>query len=80
MTDDGIETERVRKNMMFLFLARVLKLPPTGTMINVSGRDGINLRDAWDDGPQAYLGITTSVFLTFSCFMDQILIRVVSYI
>jgi cation diffusion facilitator CzcD-associated flavoprotein CzcO len=30
--------------------------------IEVSGRDGRSLREAWDDGAQAYLGMTTSGF------------------
>jgi len=30
--------------------------------IDVTGRDGVGLREAWDDGAQAYLGITTSGF------------------
>ncbi|MGR8921176.1 MAG: flavin-containing monooxygenase [Gammaproteobacteria bacterium] len=30
--------------------------------IEVSGRDGRSLADAWEDGPQAYLGITTAGF------------------
>ncbi|CAN0266582.1 unnamed protein product, partial [Phaeothamnion confervicola] len=30
--------------------------------LDVSGRDGVHLRDAWSDGAQAYLGITTSGF------------------
>ena len=30
--------------------------------IDVVGRDGISIHDAWDDGAQAYLGITTAGF------------------
>lgn len=32
------------------------------TAIEVTGRDGRSLREAWDDGAQAYLGITTAGF------------------
>ncbi|MBK8957307.1 MAG: hypothetical protein IPM80_02480 [Proteobacteria bacterium] len=36
--------------------------------LDVSGRDGARLRDAWRDGAQAYLGITTAGFPgTCSC-------------
>jgi cation diffusion facilitator CzcD-associated flavoprotein CzcO len=30
--------------------------------LDVVGRDGVDIDDAWADGPQAYLGITTSGF------------------
>jgi cation diffusion facilitator CzcD-associated flavoprotein CzcO len=30
--------------------------------IDVVGRDGVHINDAWAEGPQAYLGITTSGF------------------
>ncbi len=30
--------------------------------IDVTGRDGLHIEDAWSDGPLAYLGITTSGF------------------
>jgi cyclohexanone monooxygenase len=32
------------------------------SVIDVSGRDGLRLTDAWRDGPQAYLGITVAGF------------------
>lgn len=32
------------------------------SVIDVTGRDGLRLADAWADGPQAYLGITTAGF------------------
>ncbi len=32
------------------------------SVIDVTGRDGLALREAWADGPQAYLGITTTGF------------------
>lgn len=30
--------------------------------IDVRGRDGLSIEDAWNDGPEAYLGLTTSGF------------------
>ncbi|MCX6388466.1 MAG: NAD(P)/FAD-dependent oxidoreductase [Solirubrobacterales bacterium] len=30
--------------------------------MEVTGRDGLNLRDAWSDGPEAYLGLVTPGF------------------
>lgn len=30
--------------------------------IDVTGRDGVHIRDAWQDGAQAYLGVTTAGF------------------
>jgi cation diffusion facilitator CzcD-associated flavoprotein CzcO len=32
------------------------------SVIDVTGRGGVRLKDAWSDGPQAYLGMTTSGF------------------
>jgi len=32
------------------------------SVIDVSGRNGVRLKDAWRDGPQGYLGITTAGF------------------
>ena len=32
------------------------------TALNVAGRSGLNLRDAWSDGAQAYLGMNTAGF------------------
>jgi len=32
------------------------------SVIDVRGRDGVSIRDAWAEGPQAYLGITTAGF------------------
>jgi cation diffusion facilitator CzcD-associated flavoprotein CzcO len=32
------------------------------TALNVTGRDGLHIRDAWSDGAQAYLGMNTAGF------------------
>ena len=62
VTDNSIETEKGTKKHDVLIFSTGFETTTYLNAINVSGRNGVNLRDAWDDGPQAYLGITTSGF------------------
>ncbi len=57
VTADGVERE-----VDTVILATGFKVSKYLSAIEVSGRDGRRLDDAWSDGAQAYLGITTSGF------------------
>ena len=54
---DGVERE-----VDTVILATGFKVTQYLSAIEVSGRNGVRLDDAWSDGAQAYLGITTSGF------------------
>jgi hypothetical protein len=57
MTNDGIE-----RKVDAVILATGYAANKFLSVIDVSGRNGVRLKDAWSDGPQAYLGITTAGF------------------
>ena len=57
VTADGVERE-----VDTVILATGFKVTKYLSAIEVSGRNGVRLDDAWSDGAQAYLGITTSGF------------------
>ena len=56
-TEDGIE-----RKVDVVILATGYAANKFLSVIDVSGRNGVSLKDAWRDGPQAYLGITTAGF------------------
>ncbi len=57
VTADGVERE-----VDTVILATGFKVTKYLSAIEVTGRNGVRLDDAWSDGAQAYLGITTSGF------------------
>lgn len=60
---DGIETTDERLTFDSIIYATGFK-PVTGAYerIEITGRDGVNLQDAWADGPLTYLGFQTPGF------------------
>ena len=52
----------VEREVDTVILATGFKVTQYLSAIEVSGRNGVRLDDAWSDGAQAYLGITTSGF------------------
>lgn len=61
-TDDGDGTEHDLDVIVFATGYHVDKF---ASRIPITGRDGLALEQAWDDGAQAYLGMTTSGFPNF---------------
>jgi cation diffusion facilitator CzcD-associated flavoprotein CzcO len=57
VTSDGLLTE-----VDVLIYSTGFETTTYLSAIDVKGKDGINIRDAWSDGPQAYLGISTHGF------------------
>jgi cation diffusion facilitator CzcD-associated flavoprotein CzcO len=57
VTDDGATRE-----VDTIILATGFTTTKFLAALDVVGRDGVHIGDAWSDGPQAYLGITTSGF------------------
>ena len=57
VTADGTERE-----VDTIIYATGYETTKFASVIDFVGRDGVHLRDAWADGAQAYLGITTSGF------------------
>jgi cation diffusion facilitator CzcD-associated flavoprotein CzcO len=63
ITPDGIVTaDGTERAVDTIVLATGFATTKYLSTIEVTGRDGIRLDDAWRDGAQAYLGITTSGF------------------
>jgi cation diffusion facilitator CzcD-associated flavoprotein CzcO len=62
-TEKGIETRDGTERLFdTVILATGYAANKYLSVIEVTGRNGIALKDAWRDGPQAYLGITTAGF------------------
>ena len=62
-TTDGITTrDGVEHRVDTIIFATGYAANKFLSVIDVTGRDGLALREAWADGPQAYLGITTTGF------------------
>ncbi|GMU79369.1 MAG: monooxygenase [Acidimicrobiia bacterium] len=63
ITDDSVVTvDGVERRVDTLVLATGFKTTQYLSAIEVTGRNGVRLADAWSDGAQAYLGITTAGF------------------
>ncbi|MEE2665020.1 MAG: NAD(P)/FAD-dependent oxidoreductase [Myxococcota bacterium] len=63
ITDDAIETTDGKlRRVDTIVMATGFETTKYLSAIEVRGRDGLQLEDAWRDGAQAYLGITTSGF------------------
>ncbi|MEO8298178.1 MAG: NAD(P)/FAD-dependent oxidoreductase [Burkholderiales bacterium] len=63
VTPSGVQTSAgAVEDLDLLILATGYAANKFLSVIEVSGRDGLALKDAWRDGPQAYLGITTAGF------------------
>ncbi len=63
LTADGLRTESTEYPLDVLVLATGYDAV-TGALlaIDVRGRDGLTLRDAWADGPRTYLGVASAGF------------------
>jgi len=57
VTEDGVE-----RNVDVIVFATGYRVDRFASRIPITGRDGLLLEDAWADGAQAHLGITTSGF------------------
>jgi len=57
LTNDGVEHE-----VDIIVLATGYVVDKFASRIPITGRDGITLEDAWEDGAQAYFGISTTGF------------------
>ena len=63
ITDDAVVTaDGVARPVDTIILATGFETTKFLSAIEVTGRDGVPLDDAWADGAQAYLGITTAGF------------------
>jgi cyclohexanone monooxygenase len=63
VTATGVKTaDGVERKVDVVILATGYAANKFLSVIDVSGRDGLRLNDAWRDGPQAYLGITVAGF------------------
>ncbi|MGI4812187.1 MAG: flavin-containing monooxygenase [Janthinobacterium lividum] len=63
LTARGIQTrDGMLREVDTLILATGYAANKFLSVIDVTGRDGLHIKQAWEDGPQAYLGITTSGF------------------
>ena len=63
LTAAGVRTkDGVERKVDTVILATGYAANKFLSVIDVSGRNGLHLKDAWSDGPQAYLGITTAGF------------------
>jgi cation diffusion facilitator CzcD-associated flavoprotein CzcO len=63
VTEHGIVTaDGTTREVDTIILATGFTTTKFLAALDVIGRDGVDIDDAWADGPQAYLGITTSGF------------------
>ncbi|MEC9248559.1 MAG: NAD(P)/FAD-dependent oxidoreductase [Pseudomonadota bacterium] len=58
----GIETADGFEDLDVIIFSTGFETTTYLNAINVTGRGNVNLKDAWDDGAQAYLGVTTTGF------------------
>ncbi|WP_019874801.1 flavin-containing monooxygenase [Sporichthya polymorpha] len=66
LTPTGLRTDEAEYDLDLIVFATGYDAM-TGSLfrLNVSGRDGRNLRDAWADGPQTFLGLAVHQFPNF---------------
>ncbi len=63
ITDDAVvTTDGVERTVDTIVLATGFETTRYASAIEFTGRNGVRLADAWKDGAEAYLGITTSGF------------------
>lgn len=63
ITPTGIETlDGIHRELDTIVFSTGFKTTKYLTSLKVKGRDGRNINDAWNDGAQAYLGVTTAGF------------------
>ena len=60
VTDDGVERE-----VDLIVMATGFAATKFAATVDIPGRDGVSIVDAWSDGAQAYLGVTTVGFPNF---------------
>lgn len=70
ITEDAVVTaDGVSRRVDTIVCATGFRAAKFLSVIDVVGRDGLHLSEAWRDGPQAYLGITTAGFPNlFMCY------------
>ncbi|MBI1187156.1 MAG: NAD(P)-binding protein [Alphaproteobacteria bacterium] len=59
---EGVKTEKGVEPLDVLIYATGFKASGFDWSFSVSGRDGLTLKEAWKDGPEAYLGIAVKGF------------------
>ncbi len=66
LTPNGLRTEEAEYELDLIVFATGYDAM-TGSLfrLNVSGRNGLSLRDAWADGPQTFLGLAVHEFPNF---------------
>jgi cation diffusion facilitator CzcD-associated flavoprotein CzcO len=63
ITPTGVVTAGGREREVdTIILATGFETQEYVSVIDVTGRDGLGIREAWEKGPEAYLGVTTSGF------------------
>jgi len=62
VTSSGVETTTGHRELDTLILSTGFKTTQYLASMEVKGRSGRNINEAWTDGAQAYLGITTAGF------------------
>ena len=60
VTDDGVERE-----VDLIVMATGFAATKFAATVDITGRDGVSISDAWSEGAQAYLGVTTVGFPNF---------------
>ena len=60
VTDDGVERE-----VDLIVIATGFAATKFAATVDITGRDGVSIVDAWSEGAQAYLGVTTVGFPNF---------------
>lgn len=60
VTDDGVERE-----VDLIVMATGFAATKFAATVDITGRDGVSIVDAWSEGAQAYLGVTTVGFPNF---------------
>lgn len=63
ITPSGVKTvDGTERNVDVIIFATGYAANRYLSIIDVTGRNGLHISDAWSDGPQAYFGVTTSGF------------------
>jgi 4-hydroxyacetophenone monooxygenase len=70
-TDEGVVTDDGKlRPADIIVIATGFKVTEMAARLNITGRDGRSLRDAWaNDNPTAYLGLTVPGFPNFFCML-----------
>jgi len=68
--DAVVTADGVRHQADIIVLATGFRLTEMAARLNIVGKEGVSLADAWsDDNPQAYLGLSVPRFPNFFCML-----------